>query len=233
MTRSAHRRCARKKEPETDSGGNNKDAPPANTAQRRQMSAMPGQGFVDYAGAAASEIFSGSGASPSKARAKASPNLRLLKQAKLSPKAGGRRKAGYQWMRIGVRLIIEYPCAAPPNIKRAFICASVFTRNVGGPISGPRRIFRYSGYVCSVYAPSRTTGKRPDSNSNFLHSIYWGSLIVIICVFVHHRLVALNSNISAAWDYTAIPRINWIKLLVWPCSCSRFAVNIVVRSASY
>ena len=56
MTRSAHRRCARKKEPETDSGGNNKDAPPANTAQR--MSAMPGQGFVDYAGAAARPRFS-------------------------------------------------------------------------------------------------------------------------------------------------------------------------------
>src|SRR5438105_4578939 len=39
----------------------------------------------------------------------------LLADAKIA----GRLQTTYQWVRVGVRLIIEYPCAAPPNIKRA------------------------------------------------------------------------------------------------------------------
>src|SRR6476620_673514 len=55
-------------------------------------------------------------------------------------KVAGRLQITCEWVWVGVRLIIEYPCAAPPNIKRALIRASVDTRNVCGPIGRPWNI---------------------------------------------------------------------------------------------
>src|SRR5439155_5464556 len=59
-------------------------------------------------------------------------------------KVTGRLQTTLEWVWVGVRLIIERPCAAPPNIKRALICAFVDTRNVCGPVGRTRRIWRYS-----------------------------------------------------------------------------------------
>src|SRR6476620_12023871 len=93
-------------------------------------------------------------------------------------KVAGRLQITCEWVWIGVRLIIEYPCAAPPNIKRALIRASVDTRNVCGPIGRAGRIRRYSRYIYSVYAAGWPLRERSDTNSSLLDSICCRSLII-------------------------------------------------------
>src|SRR5438045_9496590 len=87
-------------------------------------------------------------------------------------KVAGRLQYTGEWVWVGVRLIIEYPCTATPNIKRALICASVDTRNVCSPICRTGGIGRYMCYIYSIYPGGRTTGKRANSNSSLLDSIY-------------------------------------------------------------
>jgi hypothetical protein len=111
-------------------------------------------------------------------------------------------------MWVGVRLIIEYPCAASPNIKRALFCASVDTRNVCGPIARTRRIWRNSRYIESVFAVGRTIGKRANPNSSLLDSVYCGCLIIIVSVL--NKGVARTDNFYRPANLAVIPSVNWV-----------------------
>jgi hypothetical protein len=85
-------------------------------------------------------------------------------------KIAGRLQNTCEWVWVGVWLIIECPCAAPPNIKRALICASVAARNVCSPIGRTGGIGCYSRYVYSIYPAGRTIGERSNPNSSSLDS---------------------------------------------------------------
>src|SRR5438552_14690800 len=123
-----------------------------------------------------------SGAGPAYAKAmtdRATNRVTLIEDAQVRGRA---KNSTYQRMWVGVGLIIEYPCAAPPNIKRPVICASVDTRNVCGPIGRASRIWCNSHYVYPIFTAGRTICKRSNTNSSCLHSAYWGRLVIIISV---------------------------------------------------
>src|SRR5436190_11523857 len=121
----------------------------------------------------------------------------------------------YEWVWVGVRLIIEYPCAPPPNIKRALIGASVDTRNVFGPIGGTGGIGCYMCYIYSTYPAGWPLRERSDTNSSSLDSIYCRSLIIELCVLMHCRVPTVTSNRRTA-AMAVIPGINGVKYLMWP-----------------
>ena len=130
----------------------------------------------------------------------------------------------YEWVWVGVRLIIEYPCAAPPNIKRALIRASVDTRNVCGPIGGAGGIGCYMCYIYSTYSAGWPFRERANPNSSSLDSIYCRSLIIPVSVLKHCRVLTLKSN-RRTTDMVVIPGIKWLKYLMRPASFSGYAVN--------
>ena len=121
-----------------------------------------------------------------------------------------------EWVWVGVRLIIEYPSVAHPNIKRALICASVATRKVCGPIGRARRIGRYSRYIYSVYAAGRTIGKRTNTNSSLLDSTYCGCLIIKLYVLMYCGVIVTLKSNRAATRIAVIPGINGVKYLMRP-----------------
>src|SRR6478736_1670294 len=139
-------------------------------------------------------------------------------------KVAGRLQITCEWVWVGVSLIIEYPCAAHPNIKRALIRASVNTRNIGGPIGRAGRIGCYMCYIYSTYPAGWPLRERSDTNSSLLDSIYCRSLIIKLYVLMHCRVPTLNSN-RRTTAMVVIPGINGLKFLMRPASSSGYAVN--------
>src|SRR5690242_17571993 len=147
-------------------------------------------------------------------------------------KVAGRLQITRKWVWVGVGLIIEYPCAATPNIKRALIRASVDTRNVCGPIGGAGRIGCYMGYIYSSYPAGWPLRECSNTNSSSLDSTYCRSLIIPVSVLKHCRVATLNSN-RRTTAMVVIPGVNWLKFLMRPASFSGYAVNERARPSSY